>query len=242
MGCLALHLFIYYLQKGAPLIAIVALLGLAVDLNSNAKTIAELDAIQNDGDALLKFIGAKLDYLATSRPTAVNLFNAIAELKHVLQDAKTSFAANGTTIRDCLCKAVLVHTEFMLQRDVQDNKSIGQFGAQAILKNKTGKVTIMTICNTGSLATAGYGTALGVARALQEMDRLESIIALETRPYNQGSRLTAFEIVEEKMPGGTLICDSAAGAMMRVSKNDAMYNLDTVFASYITVSLADAQD
>jgi methylthioribose-1-phosphate isomerase len=206
------------------LIAIVALLGLAVDLNSNAKTIAELDLIQNDGDALQKFIGTKLDYLATSRPTAVNLFNAIAELKQVLQDAKTAFASvanNGsvTTIRECLCKAVLVHTEFMLQRDVQDNKSIGKFGAEAILKNKTGKkVTIMTICNTGSLATAGYGTALGVARALQEMDRLESIIALETRPYNQGSRLTAFEIVEEKMPGGILICDSAAGAMMRVSQ------------------------
>jgi methylthioribose-1-phosphate isomerase len=136
----------------------------------------------------------------------------------VLQDAKTSFSAKVTTIRDCLCKAVLVHTEFMLQRDVQDNKSIGKFGAQAILRNKTGKVNIMTICNTGSLATAGYGTALGVVRALQEQDRLESIIALETRPYNQGSRLTAFEIVEEKMPGGTLICDSAAGAMMRVSK------------------------
>ena len=104
----------------------------------------------------------------------------------------------------------------MLERDVQDNRNIGKFGAEAILKGKTGKVTIMTICNTGSLATAGYGTALGVARALQEMDRLESIVALETRPYNQGSRLTAFEIVEEKMPGGTLICDSAAGAMMRV--------------------------
>ncbi|CAB9515074.1 Methylthioribose-1-phosphate isomerase [Seminavis robusta] len=207
--------------RGAPLIAIVALLGLAVDLNSNAKTIGELDAIKDDGDALMKFIETKLDYLSTSRPTAVNLFNAIAELKGVLQNAKAKFNGEGT-IRGCLCKAVVQHTEFMLERDVQDNRHIGKFGAEEILKGKEGKVTIMTICNTGSLATAGYGTALGVARALQEMDKLESIIALETRPYNQGSRLTAFEIVEEKMPGGTLICDSAAGAMMRTKKIDAV--------------------
>lgn len=204
--------------RGAPLIAIVALLGLAVDIHSNPKTIDELDKIKDDGDALLKLLNEKLDYLSTSRPTAVNLFNAIAELKEVLKEAKSKFDNNNSTgtIRDCLCKAVLDHTTFMLERDVADNRNIGKYGAEAILKGKTGKVTIMTICNTGSLATAGYGTALGVARALQEMDRLESIVALETRPYNQGSRLTAFEIVEEKMPGGTLICDSAAGAMMKV--------------------------
>jgi len=209
--------------RGAPLIAIVALLGLAVDITSNPKVVAELDKISTDGDALMKFMDAKLDYLSTSRPTAVNLFNAIAELRGVLKEAKDKFtSSNGTTIRDCLCKAVLNHTQFMLERDVQDNRNIGKFGAEAILKGKEGKVTIMTICNTGSLATAGYGTALGVARALQEMDRLKGIVALETRPYNQGSRLTAFEIVEEKMPGGLLICDSAAGAMMRTRKIDAV--------------------
>lgn len=197
------------------MIAIVALLGLAVDIHSNPKTVDELDNVKDDGDAVLKIIDSKLEYLGTSRPTAVNLFNAIAEIKGVLQEAKSNYDNTGT-IRDCLCKAVLDHTKFMLERDVKDNRNIGKNGAEAILKDKTGKVQIMTICNTGSLATAGYGTALGVARALQEMDRLESIIALETRPYNQGSRLTAFEIVEEKMPGGTLICDSAAGAMMRV--------------------------
>lgn len=211
--------------KGAPLIAIVALLGLAVDLNSNPKVVSALDAIENDGDAVLKLMEDKLDYLSTSRPTAVNLFNAIAELKGVLRKAKDSFTSgNSKNIRECLCQAVLDHTSFMLERDVQDNRNIGKFGAEAILKNvkPDKKVTIMTICNTGSLATAGYGTALGVARALQEMGRLESIIALETRPYNQGSRLTAFEIVEEKMPGGMLICDSAAGAMMRTRKIDAV--------------------
>lgn len=202
----------------------MALLGLAVDLNSNPKVIAELDAIDTDGDAVMKLIFEKLDYLSTSRPTAVNLFNAISELKGVLELAKAKFDGSCGTIRHDLCKAVLHHSQFMLERDVHDNKNIGKFGAEAILKNKPAdkKVTVMTICNTGSLATAGYGTALGVVRALQEMGRLESIIALETRPYNQGSRLTAFEIVEENMPGGTLICDSAAGAMMRNREIDAV--------------------
>ena len=81
----------------------------------------------------------------------------------------------------------------------------------------------MTICNTGSLATAGYGTALGVVRALAEQDQLESIIALETRPYNQGSRLTAFEILEENMPGGLLICDSMAASLMKVKTCIGVY-------------------
>lgn len=210
--------------RGAPLIAIVALLGLAVDLNSNPKVITTLDAIKDDGDAVMKLIDDKLEYLKTSRPTAVNLFNAIAELKAELMDAKEKFDSSTSSIRECLCQVVLDHTKFMLERDVQDNKNIGRFGAEAILKNKKAdkKVTIMTICNTGSLATAAYGTALGVARALQEMGRLESIVALETRPYNQGSRLTAFEIVEEKMPGGKLICDSSAASFMRTYEVDAV--------------------
>lgn len=150
--------------RGAPLIAIVALLGLSVDLNSNPKTIAALEQIQDDGDAVMKLIYDKLDYLATSRPTAVNLFNAIAEVKGILEDTKKNAAGNDSNMKDVLCQAVLKHTEFMLERDVADNKSIGKFGAQAILKNKPAdqKVNIVTICNTGSLATAGFGTALGV--------------------------------------------------------------------------------
>jgi methylthioribose-1-phosphate isomerase len=123
----------------------------------------------------------------------------------------------GSSIKDILKKTIAEYSEFMLDRDVSDNRAIGQFGAEEILKktNKD-KINLVTICNTGSLATAGYGTALGVARSLHEMDKLESISALETRPYNQGSRLTAFEILEEQMPGGQLICDSAAGALMQV--------------------------
>jgi eIF-2B alpha/beta/delta-like uncharacterized protein len=215
--------------RGAPLIAIVAVLGLAVDLNSNPTTIQELNALdQNDGDAVLAFIQTKMDYLATARPTAVNVFHALEELKDILQAAKTQ---DGNA-RVNMCKAIAKHAEFMLERDVNDNKAIGAFGAEAILaKTGNNKARVVTICNTGSLATAGYGTALGVVRALQEQDKLESITALETRPYNQGSRLTAFEIMEENMPGGQLICDSMAASLMRVSNTNDYCTSDAFMIS-----------
>jgi len=207
--------------RGAPLIAIVALLGLSVDMNTNTKTIEELDKLATDEEGLLAWIREKMAYLKSSRPTAVNLTNALIEVEEKITEAlKTNSSEQNK--KNVLCKAVLDYSEFMLERDVNDNKAIGKFGAEAILK-KTGKpqINLVTICNTGSLATAGYGTALGVARSLQEMGKLESISALETRPYNQGSRLTAFEIMEEKMPGGQLICDSSAGALMQTKKVDA---------------------
>lgn len=202
--------------RGAPLIAIVALLGLSVDMHTNAESIAELEKFGGDVDGLLGWIREKMAYLKSSRPTAVNLTNALVEVEEKMMEALQSNADEADK-KKVLCKAVLDYSEFMLERDVNDNKAIGKFGAEAILK-KTGKekINLVTICNTGSLATAGYGTALGVARSLQEMEKLESISALETRPYNQGSRLTAFEIMEEKMPGGQLICDSSAGALMQV--------------------------
>mmetsp|Transcript_25370 Transcript_25370/g.35570 ORF Transcript_25370/g.35570 Transcript_25370/m.35570 type:complete len:380 (-) Transcript_25370:641-1780(-) len=214
--------------RGAPLIAIVACLGLAVDLNANAKTLAELDAMDaNDSDAIMKFVHAKMEYLSTSRPTAVNLFNALEELKQILKDAAAN-DQNGKSVRERLCSAVVDHASFMLDRDVKDNENIGRLGMEAILKqvgvdaSSGAGIRMVTICNTGSLATAGFGTALGVARALQNANMLKSITALETRPYNQGSRLTAFEIVEEKMPGGTLICDGAAASLMRDKGADAV--------------------
>lgn len=202
--------------RGAPLIAIVALLGLSVDMHTNAESIAELEKFGGDVDGLLGWIREKMAYLKSSRPTAVNLTNALVEVEEKMLEALQSNADEADK-KKVLCKAILDYSEFMLERDVNDNKAIGKFGAEAILK-KTGKdkINLVTICNTGSLATAGYGTALGVARSLQEMEKLESISALETRPYNQGSRLTAFEIMEEKMPGGQLICDSSAGALMQV--------------------------
>ncbi len=198
------------------MIAIVACLGLSVDLATNPKTVAELEKITSNPAEVLSYILAKMEYLKTSRPTAVNLFNAMDELTEAMK-------AKGSSSQDII-NTVISHAEFMLERDVKDNRAIGRYGADAIYTTfKDGRTSarVATICNTGSLATASYGTALGVARALQEDGKLESIYCLETRPYNQGSRLTAFEIMEEKMPNGTLICDSAAAALMRTKGVDA---------------------
>ena len=110
--------------------------------------------------------------------------------------------------------------ERMLEEDVAANKAIGEAGADAILAamqaagRGDSKARVLTICNTGSLATAGWGTALGVIRSLHARGRLERAFACETRPYNQGARLTAFEFVEDGIPG-TLICDSMAASLMQ---------------------------
>merc|ERR1719424_280703 len=111
--------------------------------------------------------------------------------------------------------------EKLLEEDLSDNIAIGDAGANAILK-ASGKdsVNVLTICNTGSLATAGYGTALGVVRSLHRTGALARIYACETRPYNQGARLTAFEILKEEMPG-TLICDNMAAFLMKKGEVDA---------------------
>jgi len=126
----------------------------------------------------------------------------------------------------------------MLDEDVRTNRSIGSYGAADILRRSTNesKVNILTHCNTGSLATAGYGTALGVVRSLFEMGELEHCYCTETRPYNQGihfksanrqlckqvirlvylfqgSRLTAYELVYEKIPA-TLVCDNMVGLLL----------------------------
>jgi methylthioribose-1-phosphate isomerase len=104
----------------------------------------------------------------------------------------------------------------MLEKDIADNKAIGDFGAREILNSVSGDslVRILTHCNTGSLATAGYGTALGVIRRLHELKRLEHVYCTETRPYNQGARLTAYELVHDKIPA-TLIVDSMVAALMK---------------------------
>ena len=181
-------------------------MGLAVDLKTNPKTVAELDAIDpSNGKAVMAYIQEKMEYLGTSRPTAVNLFNALQELQNAMTESLSAAKEDKQkSVRDRLCDGILSHAEFMLERDVKDNKAIGDYGAKACLScldkppNTDRGVRLMTICNTGSLATAGFGTALGVARALHKQNKLKSIVALETRPYNQGSRLTAFEIVQEK--------------------------------------------
>ena len=127
----------------------------------------------------------------------------------------------GATV-DSICNGFVTAAEDMLEADIATNRAIGDHGARRILELvQRDKVRVLTICNTGSLATAGYGTALGVVRSLHEMGKLEQVYACETRPYNQGARLTAFEIVQDKLPG-TLIADSMASYLMAVKGVDCV--------------------
>ena len=190
--------------RGAPAIAIVAALSLAVELrNTDVSDKAEEVAV---------FIIEKLDYLVTSRPTAVNLADAARKLKKIVDSAAKAQASTGKSVSKAYCDAAAQ----MLIDDVSDNQGIGKHGAEWITKQVGGgQVSVLTHCNTGSLATAGYGTALGVIRSLHSSGSLKRAFCTETRPYNQGSRLTAFELVHDKIPA-TLITDSMASALLRL--------------------------
>ena len=201
-----------YRVRGAPAIAIVGVLSLVVELRQLSPQIASLDE-------LVGFITSKLEYLVTARPTAVNMSEACVRLS---ADVRALAAAPGATAESVQAQMVAKMEQF-LPDDIADNKAIGHYGAAAIMAGKKPgeKVSVLTHCNTGSLATAGYGTALGVIRALHEAGNLEHAYCTETRPYNQGCRLTAYELVYEEIPS-TLICDSMAAALMKDRKIDAV--------------------
>ncbi|KAJ7979228.1 Methylthioribose-1-phosphate isomerase [Quillaja saponaria] len=196
--------------RGAPAIAIAAALALAVE-------VSNLEAFNGSPDDAASFLKKKLEYLVSSRPTAVNLADASTKLKEVILKtaATTSEASN-------VFQAYIEAAEIMLTDDVASNKAIGSYGAGFLLNQKKSlKLSVLTHCNTGSLATAGYGTALGVIRALHTGGDLERAYCTETRPFNQGSRLTAFELVHDNIPA-TLIVDSAVGALMKARRVDAV--------------------
>lgn len=205
--------------RGAPAIAIAGMLSLAVELVSGGEGMQ----FQSVEDAK-RYVEDRLEYLETSRPTAVNLFIAVKELKHLVeQEAKKSDASATNVVM-----SVVLAAEEMMSEDVRSNRVMGGYGADAILaavkargRGQGDKIRVLTHCNTGSLATAAYGTALGVVRSLFGRGQLEHVYCTETRPYNQGARLTAFEIATENMPG-TLLCDSAVAALMQSNQVDAV--------------------
>ncbi|VYS52129.1 unnamed protein product [Arabidopsis thaliana] len=197
--------------RGAPAIAIAAALSLAVE-------VFNFHGFDGSASDAVAFLENKLDYLVSSRPTAVNLADAALKLKHVIAKA----LATATEAKS-IFKAYIEASEDMLEDDVVSNKAIGNFGSSLLRQQAKNpdKLSVLTHCNTGSLATAGYGTALGVIRALHTQGILERAYCTETRPFNQGSRLTAFELVHEKIPA-TLIADSAAAALMKDGRVDGV--------------------
>ncbi|KAI3316457.1 S-methyl-5-thioribose-1-phosphate isomerase [Xylariaceae sp. AK1471] len=198
--------------RGAPAIAIVAALAHGVELyHGSCKASTPEETIS--------YIDSRLDYLKQSRPTAVDLTNAITNLKSTVR-AQDVAAAGKSAIVD----AYIAAAEEIFRKDTETNLLIGEHGSKWLLdnapvKSSEGKVSVLTHCNTGSLATSGHGTALGIIRSLHSGGHLHHAFCTETRPYNQGSRLTAFELVYERIPS-TLITDSMAGALFATKKSE----------------------
>ena len=167
--------------RGAPAIAIVAALALAVEL-VQASTAGKLPTSAAEVAALVR---QRWSHLKTSRPTAVNLFDAADRLGALVDQAAAAAGAAGVDV----VAAYVAAAERMLEDDVRDNRAIGHHGAARILSaagdSPAEGAVVLTHCNTGSLATAGYGTALGIIRALHEQGRLVHVYCTETRPYNQ---------------------------------------------------------
>ncbi|EEH19074.1 methylthioribose-1-phosphate isomerase [Paracoccidioides brasiliensis Pb03] len=214
-ACDAWHAIHDMRVRGAPAIAIVAALSVAVELYD----LIQKGKLSDQAKEVEIFIREKLEYIASSRPTAVNLVEAAGRLGKIVVARSCGEGVTGREVAEEYIRAA----EKMLEDDVKDNRGIGEFGAKWIMKQAIdgaegegegkGKVAVLTHCNTGSLATAGYGTALGVIRSLHAANSLKHAYCTETRPYNQGSRLTAYELVHDNIPA-TLITDSMAAALL----------------------------
>lgn len=187
--------------RGAPAIAIVGALSLSVEMLPKSFSSVE---------ELFHFVQEKMEYLTTARPTAVNISQTAKDLISFVKN----LSAAKVDADDAKMK-VIDKIEGMLAKDVKDNQHMGRYGAAHLLQQtEVEKLKVLTHCNTGSLATAGYGTALGVIRRLHEGGHIDHVFCTETRPYNQGSRLTAYELVYENIPS-TLIADSMVSLLMK---------------------------
>jgi methylthioribose-1-phosphate isomerase len=176
--------------RGAPAIGVAAALGLALGARSTAA----------EGEALCgEFEGMCRD-LAVTRPTAVNLFWAIERMRRRFAES-----APSKSLRDDLLREALAIQE----EDLASCRRMGDLGSELLPDD----ARVLTHCNAGALATAGYGTALGVIRSAARQGKIRQVFADETRPYLQGARLTAWELLEDGIPT-TLIADSMAGFMM----------------------------
>src|SRR5450631_2504757 len=187
--------------RGAPAIGVAAAMGIALGVNkSKAETTGDL---KRDFDQICDLIGK-------TRPTAVNLFWAIRRMQEKYE--RIRIRPIPQIKRELIEEAQRMHAE-----DIAANQAMGRHGA-TLMPSSGG---VLTHCNAGALATAGYGTALGVIRAAVEQGKKIHVYADETRPFLQGSRLTAWELMKDGIPT-TVIADNMAGAMMRQGKIGAI--------------------
>jgi len=187
--------------RGAPAIGVAAAMGIALGVkNSKAETVADL---KRDLDQIC-------DNMGSTRPTAVNLFWAIRRMQETFERARVRPIAQ-------IKQELIEESKRMHAEDIAANQAMGRHGA-TLMPSEGG---VLTHCNAGALATAGYGTALGVIRAAVEQGKKIHVYADETRPFLQGSRLTAWELMKDGVPT-TVISDNLAGAMMKQDKIDAI--------------------
>jgi len=186
--------------RGAPAIGVAAAFGLALGVRNST---SEGGALREEWDDICAV-------LAGTRPTAVNLFWAIERMRRRFD---TLAGEGGDALRRALLdEALAIQTE-----DVESCQRMGDLGA-ALLPDRA---RVLTHCNAGALATAGYGTALGVVRSAARMGKLDHVLADETRPFLQGARLTAWELQRDGIPV-TVITDSMAGHLMARGEVDAV--------------------
>src|ERR1700684_3084088 len=183
--------------RGAPAIGVAAAMGIALGVkNSKAGNAAEL---KKDFDQICETI-------RQTRPTAVNLFWAIRRMQEKFETIRSDSIAQ-------IQQALIEESQRMHAEDIAANQAMGRHGA-TLIPSSGG---VLTHCNAGALATAGCGTALGVIRAAVEQGKKIHVYADETRPFLQGSRLTAWELMKDGIPT-TVISDNMAGAIMRQGK------------------------
>jgi len=189
--------------RGAPAIGVAAAMGVALGVRDSAA--ANLEQLRADFDTITTTIGI-------TRPTAVNLFWAIERMKRVFEEATRTDADQKSIAARLIQEALTIQEE-----DIENNRRMGAFG-QTLLPNSG---TILTHCNAGALATAGYGTALGVIRSAVENGKRLKVLADETRPFLQGARLTAWELWKDNIEV-RVISDNMAGSFMRQGLIDAV--------------------
>jgi len=189
--------------RGAPAIGVAAAMGIALGMrNSAAESLEEFD---NDFNRVC-------ERLLVTRPTAVNLFWAVERMRWAFKHGRRDGSSIDQIRKLLVSEALDIHRE-----DVESNQRLGAFGAELIPDNGT----VLTHCNAGALATAGFGTALGVIRAAVEAGKNIRVFADETRPFLQGARLTAWELAKENIPV-TLITDSMAGHFLKAGEVDCV--------------------
>ena len=187
--------------RGAPAIGVAAAMGIAMGMRRSTATGTKQFTTE---------FQKTCDMMAATRPTAVNLFWAIEKMKHVFAEAAQGGCSVDEIKQRLEAEARRIHDE-----DVESCRTMGAHGATLVPQD----ARILTHCNAGALATAGYGTALGVIRAAAEQGKKVAVLADETRPFLQGARLTAWELVKDGIDT-TVITDNMAGSMMRLGNVD----------------------